>query len=86
LFTSTESHNLPRGTSRVAVNREHNMIAVGWLDNKAVNFISTSIPLLSDQSQIDCTLPLTVIFNTKRAFQNTTVTFNVVNSQGGSFT
>ena len=42
LFTSAESWSLPRGTSRMAVNTEHQMVAVGWLDNKAVNFVSTS--------------------------------------------
>jgi hypothetical protein len=42
LFTSTEARTLPRGTSRIAVNREHSMITVGWLDKKAVNFVSTS--------------------------------------------
>jgi hypothetical protein len=42
LFTMCESKELPRGYTRQAVNPEHGMIAVGWLDNKAVNFISTS--------------------------------------------
>ena len=40
LFTPTEARTLPRGTARIAVNKEHNMLAVGWLDNKAVNFVS----------------------------------------------
>ncbi len=26
----------------MAVNRENNMIAIGWIDNKAVHFISTA--------------------------------------------
>jgi hypothetical protein len=33
---------LPRGTQRLAVNEENQMIAVGWLDNKAVHFVSTA--------------------------------------------
>jgi hypothetical protein len=41
LFNSRESKSLSRGTSRVAVNVENSLVAVGWLDNKAVNFIST---------------------------------------------
>lgn len=42
LFTSSEVRSLPRGTHRYAVNAEHNMVAVGWIDNKAVHFISTA--------------------------------------------
>ncbi len=42
LFTSSEARNLPRGTIRYVVNPTHNLISVGWLDNKAVNFISTA--------------------------------------------
>jgi hypothetical protein len=33
---------LPRGTHRIAINKEHQMIAIGWLDNKPVHFISTA--------------------------------------------
>jgi hypothetical protein len=42
LFTPAEAISLPRGTIRYAVNPTHNIIAVGWLDNKVVNFISTA--------------------------------------------
>jgi hypothetical protein len=42
LFIPAEARSLPRGTIRYAVNPTHNIIAVGWLDNKAVNFISTA--------------------------------------------
>jgi hypothetical protein len=42
LFTPAEARSLPRGTIRYAVNPTHNIIAAGWLDNKAVNFISTA--------------------------------------------
>jgi Transposase IS4 len=41
-FTSAETRDLPRGHCRYAVNTTHNMIAVGWLDNKAVHFITTA--------------------------------------------
>jgi len=41
-FTPTEARTLPRGTHRIAVNNEHQIVAVGWLDNKPVHFISTS--------------------------------------------
>jgi hypothetical protein len=41
LFTSSEVRSLPRGAIRVAANPEHQMIAVGWLDNCTVSFIST---------------------------------------------
>lgn len=42
LFSSSETKSLPRGFTRYAVNPTHNMVAVGWLDNKAVHFISTA--------------------------------------------
>ncbi len=42
LFTPAEARSLPCGTIRYAVNPTHNLISVGWLDNKAVNFISTA--------------------------------------------
>jgi hypothetical protein len=42
LFTSKEARELERGTSRIAVNLPNQLVAVGWLDNKAVNFISTA--------------------------------------------
>jgi len=42
LFMASEARSLPRGSIRYAVNPMHNLIAIGWLDNKAVNFISTA--------------------------------------------
>ena len=42
LFTSRECRESDRGTTRMAVNVENSLVAVGWLDNKAVNFISTA--------------------------------------------
>ena len=42
LFTSSEVKQLPRGTNRCVVNESHNILAVGWIDNKAVHFISTA--------------------------------------------
>jgi hypothetical protein len=42
LYTPSEVRTLPRGTICSVVNPEHNMIAIGWLDNKAVHFMSTS--------------------------------------------
>jgi hypothetical protein len=42
LFTLADVQKLPRGTQCVAVNRDNNMIAVGWIDNKPVHFISTA--------------------------------------------
>jgi hypothetical protein len=42
LFTPSEARTLPRGTHRIAINEEHQMIAIGWLDNKPVHFISTA--------------------------------------------
>ncbi len=42
LFTPAEARSLPRGTIRYAVNPTHTLISVGWLDTKAVNFISTA--------------------------------------------
>jgi hypothetical protein len=41
-FNSVESRTLPRGTHRMAVNEEHQMLAVGWVDSKAVYFVSTA--------------------------------------------
>jgi len=42
LFTTKDVKQYPRGHSVCAVNCDNNLIALGWLDNKAVNFISTS--------------------------------------------
>ncbi len=42
LFTPPEVRGMPRGTQRCVVNNAHNMLAVGWIDNKAVHFISTA--------------------------------------------
>jgi uncharacterized protein YggL (DUF469 family) len=33
---------MARGTHRMAVNEEHQMIAIGWVDSKAVYFVSTA--------------------------------------------
>jgi hypothetical protein len=41
-FTSAEARTLPRGTHRMAVNGDHQMLAVGWVDSKAVYFVSTA--------------------------------------------
>jgi len=41
-FNSSESHTMARGTHRMAINGEHQMIAVGWVDSKAVYFVSTA--------------------------------------------
>jgi hypothetical protein len=41
-FNSVESRTLPRETHRMAVNEEHQMLAVGWIDSKAVYFVSTA--------------------------------------------
>ncbi len=40
LFTPSEVRQLPRGTQICVVNEENEMLAVGWIDNKAVHFIS----------------------------------------------
>jgi hypothetical protein len=42
LFNKSEVKALPRGTTRMAVNREHHLQAIGWIDNTAVCFISTA--------------------------------------------
>jgi hypothetical protein len=42
LFTTNEVRQLPGGTQQCVVNEEHQMLAVGWIDNKAVHFISTA--------------------------------------------
>jgi hypothetical protein len=41
-FTSAEVCTLPRGTHRMAVCQEQQMLAVGWVDSKAVYFVSTA--------------------------------------------
>jgi hypothetical protein len=41
LFTPTEVRLLPRGTQHCVVNKEHQMLAIRWIDNKAVHFILT---------------------------------------------
>jgi len=42
LFTAKEAKQHQRRYSTIAVNPENNLIALGWLDNKPVNFISTA--------------------------------------------
>jgi hypothetical protein len=42
LLRLAEVRTLPRGTIHSVANPTHNIIAVGWLDNKAVHFISTA--------------------------------------------
>ena len=42
LFTPAEVRQLPRGTQRCVVNEDHQMLAIGWIDNKAVHFVSTA--------------------------------------------
>ena len=42
LFSASELRTLPRGTHRIAVDHDHHMMAVGWVDNKAVHFVSTA--------------------------------------------
>jgi len=42
LFTASEARTLPRGSIWFAVDPTNNIISIGWLDNKAVNFISTA--------------------------------------------
>jgi hypothetical protein len=42
LFAPRECREFERGTTRMEVNVENSLIAVGWLDNKAVNFVSTA--------------------------------------------
>jgi hypothetical protein len=41
-FTSAEARMLPRGTHCMAVCQEQQMLAVGWVDSKAVYFVSTA--------------------------------------------
>jgi hypothetical protein len=41
-FNSREYRKLPRGVSRIPVCPEHNMLAVVWLDNREVHFLSTA--------------------------------------------
>jgi hypothetical protein len=40
LFTCADIKKLPRGSQRVADNRDRTMIAIGWIDIKPVHFIS----------------------------------------------
>jgi hypothetical protein len=42
LFSKSEIRKSPRGMHRTAVNHEHGLQAIGWLDNKAVHMISTA--------------------------------------------
>ena len=38
----SEVRLLPRGTHHIAVDHQHQMMAAGWVDNKAKHFISTA--------------------------------------------
>jgi hypothetical protein len=42
LFMPAEVRQLPRGLQWCVVNEEHQILAIGWIDNKAVHFISTA--------------------------------------------
>ncbi len=42
LFSSSDIRTLPRGTHCIAVHYDHHLMAVGWVDNKAVHFVSTA--------------------------------------------
>jgi hypothetical protein len=39
LFTPAKVREMPRGTQRCVVKYDHNMLSVGWIDNKAVHFV-----------------------------------------------
>jgi hypothetical protein len=41
LFSSSEIRTLPRGMHCIAVDHDHHMMAMGWVDNKVVHFVST---------------------------------------------
>jgi len=41
-MTKTDAKKYPRGSYRVAVNKEHNMCAYGWLDGNPVHLLSTA--------------------------------------------
>ena len=41
-MTKTDSKKYPRGSYCVAVNKEHNMCAYGWLDGNPVHLLSTA--------------------------------------------
>ncbi len=42
LFSLAEVKEMPRGIQRCVVNNDHNMLAVGRIDNKAGHFVSTA--------------------------------------------
>jgi hypothetical protein len=42
LFSISVAHSLSRGSSRIAVYKQHSMVAVVCINNKVVEFISTS--------------------------------------------
>jgi hypothetical protein len=42
LFSNAETQQLPRGYTWYAVNNEHQIVAIGWMDSKPVNVISTA--------------------------------------------
>jgi len=72
LYTSAEIKSLPRGTHRYAVNTEHGMVAVGWIDNKAVHFISTvdstkvvNVRRRVQNNKVDVSTPIIVQNNNK---------------------
>jgi hypothetical protein len=38
--------SLPRGTQQMAVCREKNILAIGWIDNKVAHFIPNGVNIL----------------------------------------
>jgi hypothetical protein len=42
IFTKAEARKEKRGTSRLAVNKENNLVAIGWIDGNPVHMITTA--------------------------------------------
>jgi hypothetical protein len=42
IFTEAEARKEKRGTSRLAVNKENNLVAIGWIDGNPVHMITTA--------------------------------------------
>jgi hypothetical protein len=67
LFIPTKTRTLPRGTHRIAVNHNHQLLAIGWLDDKPVHFFSTAnttdivmVNMKSGANQIAFSAPMAV--------------------------
>jgi hypothetical protein len=56
LFNATEARTLPRGSHKIAVNKRHQMLAVGWVDNMTIGSVMRKV----GKEKIEVNAPLAI--------------------------